>query len=184
MILIKNLLYISLTIITLHAASIDYHKSASEKLEICLKKCHDNWNADINFRALEAGSAPILAKVLEKNNLSMTAAILKGFALTDAFFRPNSYEGCIKECDFLYPSINAYDEANEKLINQLEDKVKDLSKEIQGINPWVNWSRKNKQTKVGEKLKNLKSQQDGLKNEFEAAIAQFEEESEDMEEEL
>ena len=51
--------------------------------------------------------------------------------------------------------------------------MKDLKKDIQE----VNWSRKNKQTQVGEKLKNLETQWVGLvsKNyEIEQAIVQLE----------
>ena len=73
----------------------------------------------------------------------------------------------------------------------MQDSLKDLKKDIQE----VNWSRKNKQTQVGEKLKNLETQWVGLvsKNyEIEQAIVQLEaafpagtlpkedEESEDM----
>ena len=75
--------------------------------------------------------------------------------------------------------------------SKLQDSLKDLKKDIQE----VNWSRKNKQTQVGEKLKNLETQWVGLvsKNyEIEQAIVQLEaafpagtlpkedEESEDM----
>ena len=55
----------------------------------------------------------------------------------------------------------------------MQDSLKDLKKDIQE----VNWSRKNKQTQVGEKLKNLETQWVGLvsKNyEIEQAIVQLE----------
>ena len=55
----------------------------------------------------------------------------------------------------------------------MQDSLKDLKKDIQE----VNWSRKNKQTQVGEKLKNLETQWVGLvsKNyEIEHAIIQLE----------
>jgi pre-mRNA-splicing factor SPF27 len=55
----------------------------------------------------------------------------------------------------------------------IQERLKDLKKDIQE----VNWSRKNKQTQVGEKLRHLESQWVGLvsKNyEIEQAVVQLE----------
>ena len=66
-----------------------------------------------------------------------------------------------------------YNEVLQKLVNQLQERLKELKKHIQE----VNWSRKNKQTQVGEKLRQLESQWVGLvsKNfEIEQAIVHLE----------
>jgi len=66
-----------------------------------------------------------------------------------------------------------YNEILQKLVNQLQERLKELKKDIQE----VNWTRKNKQTQVGEKLRQLESQWVGLvsKNyEIEQAIVQCE----------
>ena len=58
-------------------------------------------------------------------------------------------------------------------MNQLQERLKDMKKDIQE----VNWTRKNKQTQVGEKLKQLETDWVGLvsKNyEIEQAIVQLE----------
>ena len=171
MILMKNLLFISLTLISIHAASIDYHKSDSENLESCLKKCTDNWNSDSNYRALEAGVTPILAGLLQKNNLSAAAAIFEGFARADVFFRPDSYESCIKECRYMYPTLNPAQEKIQKLTNQL---IQVYQGEMVNM---VNWSRKNKQESIHEQLKEFENKQGGLatrKDRFDEAISEFE----------
>ena len=75
--------------------------------------------------------------------------------------------------DYGSDAWKSYNETLQKLVNLLQDKLKDLKKDIQE----VNWSRKNKQTQVGEKLKHLESQWVGLvsKNyEIEQAIVQLE----------
>merc|ERR1739848_194122 len=75
--------------------------------------------------------------------------------------------------DYGSDAWKSYNETLQKLVNLLQDKLKDLKKDIQE----VNWSRKNKQTQVGEKLKNLETQWVGLvsKNyEIEQAIVQIE----------
>jgi hypothetical protein len=178
MILMKNLLFISSTLILIHAASIDYHKSDSENLESCLKKCTDNWSSDSNYRALEAGVTPILAELLQKNNLSAAAAIFEGFAKADVFFRPDSYESCIKECHYIYPTLNPAQEKIQKLTNQAYDKALGFAKEIQVFEgQLVNWSRKNKQESIHEQLKEFENKQGGLatrKDRFDAAISEFE----------
>ena len=51
-----------------------------------------------------------------------------------------------------------YNEILQKLVNQLQERLKELKKDIQE----VNWTRKNKQTQVGEKLRQLESQWVGL----------------------
>ena len=177
MILIKNIFFIILTSISIHAASF-YHKSDSENLSRCLNKCSDNWSADSNYRALEAGATPILAEKLQKNNLSMTAAILEGFVKADLFFRPNSYEVCIKKCYYIYPTLNDAEEKNQKLTNQVYNKVLDLTKDIQVFNgELVNWSRRNKQESIHEQLKNYENGQGGLatrKERFDEVISEFE----------
>ena len=64
-------------------------------------------------------------------------------------------------------------EVLQDLVNRLQKQLKDLKKEIQE----VNWSRKNKQTQVGDKLRNLETQWVGLvsKNyEIEQAIVSME----------
>ena len=66
-----------------------------------------------------------------------------------------------------------YNEILQKLVNQMQDRLKILKKDIQE----VNWTRKNEQTRVGEKLRQLESQWVGLvsKNyEIEQAIVQLE----------
>ena len=75
--------------------------------------------------------------------------------------------------DYGSDAWKTYNETLQKLANHMQDNLKDLKKEIQE----VNWSRKNKQTQVGEKFKNLESQWVGLvsKNyEIEQAIVQLE----------
>ena len=75
--------------------------------------------------------------------------------------------------DYGSDAWKSYNETLQKLVNLLQDNLKDLKKDIQE----VNWSRKNKQTQVGEKLKHLESQWVGLvsKNyEIEQAIVQLE----------
>lgn len=75
--------------------------------------------------------------------------------------------------DYGSDAWKTYNEILQRLVNQYQERLKVLKKEIQE----VNWSRKNKQTQVGEKLKNLESQWVGLvsKNyEIEQAIVQLE----------
>ena len=75
--------------------------------------------------------------------------------------------------DYGCDAWKSYNEILQKLVNELQEKLKILKKDIQE----VNWSRKNKQTQVGEKLKGLESQWVGLvsKNyEIEQVIVQLE----------
>ena len=75
--------------------------------------------------------------------------------------------------DYGSDAWKSYNQIVQKLANELQERLKVLKKEIQE----VNWSRKNKQTQVGEKLKHLESQWVGLvsKNyEIEQAIVQLE----------
>jgi len=176
MILIK-IFFIILTSISIHAASF-YHKSDSENLQSCLQRCSDNWSADSKYRALEAGVTPILAELLQKNNLSATAAIFEGFAKADVFFRPDSYETCIKECHYVYSTKNPAEERIQKLTNEVHDKAMGLVKEMQVFEgELVDWSRRNKQQSVHEQLKNYENEQGGLatrKERFDEVIEEFE----------
>ena len=66
-----------------------------------------------------------------------------------------------------------YNDILQQLVNKMQDRLKILKKDIQE----VNWTRKNEQTRVGEKLRQLESQWVGLvsKNyEIEQAIVQLE----------
>ena len=178
MILIKNIFFIILTSISIQAASIDYHKSDSENLHSCLQRCSDNWSTDSKYRALEAGVTPILAELLQKNNLSAAAAIFEGFAKADVFFRPDSYEACIKECHYIYPTLNSAEEKNLKLTNEVYDKAVGLVKKMRVFEgELVNWSRKNKQQSIHEQLKNYENELGGMatrKDRFEDVISEFE----------
>ncbi len=75
--------------------------------------------------------------------------------------------------DYGCEAWKGYNGILQQLVEELQTKLKLLKKEIQE----VNWSRKNKQTQVGEKLRHLESQWVGLvsKNyEIEQAIAHLE----------
>lgn len=76
-------------------------------------------------------------------------------------------------------SWKVYNEVLVELLNKVQTQLADVKKEIQE----VNWTRKNQQTQVGEKMKHLESEWVGLvsKNyEIEQALLNMEAEYENM----